>query len=411
MEPEEYIEYRANAVRSAFSPAAPINHRDLFAGRLEQMGSVHDALYERGRHVLVYGERGVGKTSLASVMASMAERQHIVARVNCQSTDTFPKIMERLLGKIRVNRSTQAPGFASAPVAETISAAAMFLGGKPDVDADDMRYALDYLAQYRPLVLVIDEFDRIEDRATHNVLADMLKSLSDDSAPVTVLIVGVADDVNELIAEHLSVERNLKQVRMPRMSREELLDVLARGCVKARITIEPAAANRIADLSQGLPHYTHMLAQIAGVNAVYAGEDVIALPGVEAAIEGALKNVQESVAKAYHKATFSAQANLYKQVLLACACAQGDDRGFFTAAALREPLSAIMGKRYDIPAFAAHLNALSDEKRGNVLKKEGIKKRFGYRFTNPLLQPYVLMRGLSEGTLSQEQLRQLGTAA
>ncbi len=37
-----------------------------------------------------------------------------------------------------------------------------------------------------------------------------------------VVIVGVADDVNELIGEHNSIKRALTQIRIPRMSNEEL---------------------------------------------------------------------------------------------------------------------------------------------------------------------------------------------
>lgn len=406
----EHLTTVANAVRGAFSPAAPINHRDLFAGRLSQLSGVLDAVQERGRHVVIYGERGVGKTSLASVLAAMAEAGHIVARVNCQTNDTFAKILERLLSRIKLDRETLAPGFRGAKTRNTVTAAQSFLGGNSAVDADDIRDALDALSTFAPVLLVIDEFDRLESRQVHHEIADLLKALSDDSVPVTIMIVGVADDVNELINEHLSVERNLKQVLMPRMSHEELLDVLQRGCAKAGIEMEVDARHRIASLSQGLPHYTHLLAQIAGVKAVYRNREVVTLRDVEDAIAGALTNVQESVTKAYHRATFSAQANLYKQVLLACACAQGDDRGFFTAAAVRGPLTAIMGKPYHIPAFAGHLNALSDDKRGRVLKKEGDKKRFGYRFTNPLLQPYVLMRGLNEGMLTQQQIWLLKSA-
>jgi len=52
-----------------------------------------------------------------------------------------------------------------------------------------------------------------------------------------------------------------------------------------------------------------------------------------------------------------------------------------------------MGKPYDIPAFAQHLNDLSESGRGPVLQKKGSTRRFRYRFINPLLQPYVIMKG------------------
>jgi hypothetical protein len=40
-----------------------------------------------------------------------------------------------------------------------------------------------------------------------------------------------------------------------------------------------------------------------------------------------------------------------------------------------------------------------------VLQKRGSPRQFRYRFVNPLLQPYVVMRGLSEGAVSPKGLR------
>jgi hypothetical protein len=50
---------------------------------------------------------------------------------------------------------------------------------------------------------------------------------------------------------------------------------------------------------------------------------------------------------------------------------------------------------YEIPSFAQHLNEFCDEKR----VKDGVRRRFRYRFINPLLQPFVVMRGLNSGRI------------
>ena len=50
-----------------FTPSTPINVADLFAGRQDQLSRIVDAVGERGRHVILYGERGVGKTSLSQI--------------------------------------------------------------------------------------------------------------------------------------------------------------------------------------------------------------------------------------------------------------------------------------------------------------------------------------------------------
>ena len=51
-------------VGDVFRPSAPVDEKALFAGREEQVRRVIDAIFQRGQHVMIYGERGVGKTSL-----------------------------------------------------------------------------------------------------------------------------------------------------------------------------------------------------------------------------------------------------------------------------------------------------------------------------------------------------------
>ena len=88
--------------------------------------------------------------------------------------------------------------------------------------------------------------------------------------------------------------------------------------------------------------------------------------------------------------------NLFGQVL-ACARAKTDDFGYFAAADVREPMSKIMKKRYEIPSFARHLSSFCQPERGCMLRKEGEKHRYRYRFSDPLMQPFVIMKGIVEG--------------
>ena len=57
-------------VAEVFTPGAPIDSLDLFAGRIEQIKDVLTAVVQRGQHLVLYGERGVGKTSLAKFSTS-----------------------------------------------------------------------------------------------------------------------------------------------------------------------------------------------------------------------------------------------------------------------------------------------------------------------------------------------------
>jgi hypothetical protein len=92
-------------------------------------------------------------------------------------------------------------------------------------------------------------------------------------------------------------------------------------------------------------------------------------------------------------------------VLLASALADEDEYGFFGAAEVSAPLEKILGRPCKPVTFARHLDRLSTGVRGGVLQKQSGTGRVRYRFENPLLQPYVAMRGLSEGVVRLKDLR------
>ncbi|MDE0209154.1 MAG: hypothetical protein OXJ64_04655, partial [Boseongicola sp.] len=75
------------------------------------------------------------------------------------------------------------------------------------------------------LIVIIDEFDRLS-RKVAGQMADTIKMLSDYAVPATLVLVGVADTVSDLIQEHTSVERALIQIPMPRMSTEEIRAII-----------------------------------------------------------------------------------------------------------------------------------------------------------------------------------------
>ena len=104
----------------------------------------------------------------------------------------------------------------------------------------------------------------------------------------------------------------------------------------------------------------------------------------------------------------SAKKTLYPQVLLACALANADERGFFAAGDVRSPMSTIMGWPSCIPAFSKHLHDLSQPERGPVLQRIGIPKRYRFRFINPLMQPSVIMYGLHGRLITDDQLFRIG---
>ena len=382
-------------LESAFSPSAPIDQQALFAGRISQLLDVMDAINRKGQHVVLFGERGVGKTSLAKVLEKL-RMDTITASVNCESTMQFADIWRKVFRQIQIQETKNGIGFSAQSTTSTTTLD-QYLSN--EVTPDDVRHLF---SQIKKAFIVIDELDRLSHQETTTLLADTIKTLSDHAVDVTILLVGVADSVDTLIAQHASVERALVQVRMPRMSPIELAEIIKNGLSRAQMQIDSLAQNRIVTLSQGLPHYTHLLTLNASVRAVRTNRNLVTIEDVRVAIDSALSKAQETIINAYHKATNSPRDNLYEQVLLSCALADTDELGYFAAIDVKLKLSAIMHKHYEISAFSQHLKALCETASGSVLQRTGFPRRYRFRFNNPLMQPYVIMNGIRKALITDD---------
>jgi hypothetical protein len=255
-----------------------------------------------------------------------------------------------------------------------------------------------------PALIVLDELDRLEDDDALTALADTIKTLSDHAVESTLVLVGVARSIGELIGEHASIVRALVQIEMPRMTIAELSEILQKGCERAGLSASPEAIRDVAVLSERLPHYTHLLGLHAGQRAVQDDRVEVTPDDVHAAIPKAVD--RHTILSDYQRATRSARKDaLFAQVLLACALAPRNQLGFFTSGATRDPLEVIAGRRIEIPAFSNHLSQFLEPERGAVLEREGSSRRYFYRFADPILQPYVVLNGLAGGLITEEQLR------
>ncbi len=395
----QYLERQAK-IAKAFSPAAPIRSRELFAGRRAQMASVLAVANQAGQHAAIYGDRGVGKTSLARVVQLLIGPDALSVYYTCSGSDTFESIWRGALGDLTVVHTRRRPGFGA--VDEEIATAASRLLADDDVSPDLVRRALALLSDQLPFLVFIDEFDRVHDERTQARVADVIKIVSDHVIPATIVLVGVGDTIDDLVREHSSIQRSMVQVHMPRMTEDELGQIVSSGMEAAEMTVDRAFVTEVALLSQGMPHYAHLIGQQAAFMVLDKVRVDVTARDLEPAIERALENVSQTVRQKYHNATFSSRATLYAEVLLACALAAKDDLGFFSAPGVRDRLQDITKQPYDLPSFAAHLKDFSgDGPRGGILAKRGHTRHFRYRFEDPLFPPYVVMKGRAEGLLPE----------
>ncbi|WP_428659047.1 AAA family ATPase [Reyranella sp.] len=385
-------------VMEAFSPGAPVDEAALFAGRPVQVDRMVEAALQRGQHAVLYGERGVGKSSLANIFSKRLSGEHRIVHsviVNLQPGDDYTavwrKVFRRLLDTNGVPLSDHYPEI---------------------ITPDDVLMELSALPLSPMQMIFLDEYDQLQDTAARVLMANTIKDLSDRSCRVTVIIVGVADSVETLIEDHKSISRCLKQIPMPRMLPGELTEVVNSRLKLLRMGIEQEAMSFILALARGLPHYVHLLGQRASVAAIRAASLKVELKHVESALPLCVEETAQTIRTQYHAATNSPRRdNIYKEVLQAAALCDVDDLGYFQPAALCKPLATLLTKdAVPVSVFGQHLRILLTQERGQILEVTGVKHRPRYRFSNTMMQPFILMNGLQAGSITREQITALAAS-
>src|SRR4051794_9787010 len=81
-------------VGSLFS-GAPVAEEEMFAGRTPEVSRMLEAVLDPAKHVILFGERGVGKTSIANVFWKRYNKtlQTVVAaRAQADPSDSFSSL-------------------------------------------------------------------------------------------------------------------------------------------------------------------------------------------------------------------------------------------------------------------------------------------------------------------------------
>lgn len=394
-------------IDQAFRPSTPVNERECFSGRAGQLRALVEAVEQVGQHAIIFGERGVGKTSLANILTKhyVGRGVELIApRINCDLTDSYSSLWRKVFSEIQFARELRGKGFGAG---SNFNIEALTADLPDPLTPDSIRKYLTVLSRKTRLIVIIDEFDRLTHGETTALFADTIKTLSDHSVQATLVLVGVADSVDELLQRHESIERALVQVPVPRASKDEITQIIKDGINRVAILIDDDALEMVALLAQGLPHYAHLLGLATARQTLTNRRVRVELADVEAAVQKILNQAHRSVKEKYLQATACRRSDaLYPQILLGCALAEKDERGYFTCEDMRRPISVILDRSCDPLSFVRHLSEFT-KRRGPVLHKLESNGLARYRFVNPLMQPYVTMYGVMNGTIDRAALRKL----
>lgn len=259
------LQRRRALVLRLFGANQPVeNPRDLF-GRRRELDELGTAVLDSGLHAVIHGPRGSGKTSLARVFGDMAdERGFAVLYQSCAGESSFGDIILPYLEEIGADPfDMRQDEFATALAA---------LAANPS-----SRTAANLFSRIRhnDVVLILDEFDRLENGETKAQLALLVKLLADMRTPVRLVFVGISRDVDDLLHVHASVRRHLAAVGVTPIAGTEVESFVTSTGNAIGLDFSHEAIRMIRWLVCGSPYHMRLYSLQASLIALDRGTDRI----------------------------------------------------------------------------------------------------------------------------------------
>ncbi len=241
----------------------PVANRAGLAGRADELERLLEAVLEHRKHGIVYGARGSGKTSLSRIFGDMADERGCLVLYNLASGDiSFSDLFRPYLLDI-----------AGEPQSRIRRSEVEALLNEPF----DARRLASLLADRveRRTILMLDEFDRVHSLETKSELAALMKLLSDMRSQVSIVTIGIAANLEDLIAGHPSLRRHLIAVPVGGLTPANLDSLLRRCLARVDLGITDQAAGTIVSAAVGSPYHLRLFGLYAAQQADAAGTDTI----------------------------------------------------------------------------------------------------------------------------------------
>ena len=209
-----------------FTPTQPKTGRRRLVGREAELQRILELLQQDRAHVVLYSERGRGKTSLANLAVEALRRDGvIVARHICEAGSTFDSIMRGLMRDL-----PSALLAATADPSQTSwgdgCEAALPAGTLQPRDIVNIPHSAWPAGLWSASWTSSTGCSTL---GTRTRLADSIKQLSDRDAPLLFLIVGVSDDLERIMGQHPSIARSVGGVHLPLFTDREIAQIIAKG--------------------------------------------------------------------------------------------------------------------------------------------------------------------------------------
>jgi hypothetical protein len=395
-------------INNAFLPAKEITDTEKFAGRKEYVNEAFHALLSEGTNIAIVGNRGIGKSSLARQIINIGQGDNSLLEKLEIYHDTKLDFLtiyfacgnsitntNDLLNRLLTTRNcllewiyeipsatkeiAKLNGGLEAGIPKVITAkVGADLSTETTANSSIQSHSIETIFQN-----VITDLLKIKDTTG---FASYLKSLATNTPGLKFCIVGVAQDIQNLMKEHQSTDRLFagSVINLPSMNEQELTSIIktAEDAIEKHIVFDDSAVKKIVTLSKGHPYIVHLLGKQTFKTAFLEPKYSIDESYIDSILRGIAEKEADPVLEGRYKKSV-ASSKQREIVLKAFAVSAKADGEILTSDAYR------ISEEQGVENASQYVGQLVIEDYGAELIK--IRERY-YRFKDSLFQTYVAAR-------------------
>jgi uncharacterized protein len=268
-----YDDTLKDVLSANLTPSDFITTPERLFGRSKNLLAIERALSSAGRQIFIYGDRGVGKTSLALTAAHIHTDSTLKPiHVNCGRFAGFYDVVQAV-GNAFLPPNAKFEQTGSRP---SIGANLGGFGGsfspKGEVvrtiplpasltDALGIIRYIDHCVADKHLVIVIDEMERIGNMDEKDKFAEFIKNLSTVTNRIKFVFCGIGSDLTEVLGLHPSAGRVLETIELNTIPKDSLWKIIQTPADKLGVEVDRDKLIRVGQLSDGFPHYVHLIGE------------------------------------------------------------------------------------------------------------------------------------------------------
>ncbi|MDP3294954.1 MAG: ATP-binding protein [Nevskia sp.] len=389
-------------LNSLVSPSRPVQTAEKLFGRDKELERIDRAFFAEGRHIFIYGSRGVGKSSLAAAAANQqqsADANYI--DVSCSRDATLASIVANIaqtaLGQNLLQNKSSTTSFGASlsvvTASHTVNSAAPVIASAirtlPDA-VEVLRQAAE--THSKNPVVVLDEFNLLADAAERTAFSDLLKILGDKKVGLRFIFTGVAESLNELLGANESAYRQLETIELPKLAYQARMDIVQDVADGLGVSVDRDFIIRIASISDGFPYYVHLLTEKL-MWRVFDDQEIIDEANddhFEEAVKDAIETIAAQLKRPYELALRQRSGDIEPVIW---ATADGDVLARFVDE-MYQSYQRIMEQLDEAPldrkTFMSRLQTLRKETSGGILVRD-IKPGL-YTYREKMLRGYVRLQ-------------------